>query len=193
MPCMSIQSKRAGLRNRPLAQVLLPRGVSKGGKARGASPRFSPLWRGVEGPAEGPSRGDLGPGRPQIQGRGNPAHGQDQSGKISSTERVGLGLRPNPTCGWRGLRRAPPEGVWGQAVGAWPAPVRLDLEDYAVWIWPMARPFRRPTWGRLAPRPPAKGPPRALGTRAKGGPGRGDAPQAGPPLETPRFSSTWGR
>ena len=30
--------------------MLLPRGVSKGGKARGASPRFSPLWRGVEGP-----------------------------------------------------------------------------------------------------------------------------------------------
>jgi hypothetical protein len=71
---------------------------------------------------------DLGAARPQIQGQEGLALGQDQSGKISSIERVGLGLRPNPTCGWRGP--APTEGGW---VGAVP-------RSRTKRAWPTARP-----------------------------------------------------
>ncbi len=61
----------------------------------------------------------------------------------------------------------------------------------------MTRQLQHLIWGRLARIPPPmalRGPlPLLQCGRDKGAPGRGDAPQAGPPLETPHFSGTWGK
>jgi hypothetical protein len=100
--------------------VLLPRGVSKGGKARGASPRFSPLWRGVEGPAEGPSRGGLGAGRPQVQDQSGVAIGQIPRKKASGRQRVCGGARGAPLP--RGSVGGPPPGRGPKASGHRPDP-----------------------------------------------------------------------